>query len=66
MKFIPFETKTGAENMQIDSDLLDNAIKERDFGDAEEIAESYVSEHETIYTVTVTMNGETTKIRYSI
>ncbi len=29
MKFIPFETKTGAENMQIDSDLLDNAIKEQ-------------------------------------
>ena len=29
MRFIPFETKTGAENMQIDSDLLDNAIKEQ-------------------------------------
>ena len=29
MIFIPFETKTGAENMQIDSDLLDNAIKEQ-------------------------------------
>ena len=29
MNFIPFETKTGAENMQIDSDLLDNAIKEQ-------------------------------------
>lgn len=29
MKFIPFETKTGTENMQIDSDLLDNAIKEQ-------------------------------------
>ena len=29
MKFVPFETKTGAENMQIDSDLLDNAIKEQ-------------------------------------
>lgn len=27
MKFIPFEIKTGAENMQIDSDLLDDAIK---------------------------------------
>lgn len=26
MKFIPFEVKTGAENMQIDCDLLDNAI----------------------------------------
>ncbi len=29
MIFVPFETKTGAENMQIDSDLLDNAIKEQ-------------------------------------
>ena len=29
MKFIPFETKTGAVNMQIDSDLLDNAIREK-------------------------------------
>ncbi len=28
MKFIPFEIKTGKENMQIDSDLLDYAIKE--------------------------------------
>ena len=28
MKFIPFEIKTGKENMQIDSDLLENAIKE--------------------------------------
>ena len=26
MKFIPYEVKTGAENMQIDSDLLENAI----------------------------------------
>ncbi len=26
MKFIPYEVKTGAENMQIDSDLLDSAI----------------------------------------
>lgn len=26
MKFIPYEIKTGAENMQIDSDLLDEAI----------------------------------------
>lgn len=26
MKFIPYEVKTGAENMQIDSDLLDFAI----------------------------------------
>ena len=26
MKFIPFEIKTGKENMQIDSDLLDFAI----------------------------------------
>lgn len=26
MKFIPFKVHTGAENMQIDSDLLDNAI----------------------------------------
>ncbi|MBE7709911.1 MAG: lipoate--protein ligase family protein [Cyanobacteria bacterium SIG32] len=29
MIFVPFETKTGAENMQIDSDLLDYAIKEQ-------------------------------------
>lgn len=29
MKFIPFEIKTGKENMQIDSDLLENAIKEQ-------------------------------------
>lgn len=29
MKFIPFEIKTGQENMQIDSDLLDVAIKEQ-------------------------------------
>lgn len=27
MKLIPFEIKTGAQNMQIDSDLLDEAIK---------------------------------------
>lgn len=27
MKFIPFEIKTGLENMQFDSDLLDNAIE---------------------------------------
>lgn len=27
MKFIPFETKTGEENMQIDSDLLEEAIE---------------------------------------
>jgi len=27
MKLIPFETKTGAENMQIDSDLLDFSIE---------------------------------------
>ena len=27
MKFIPFEIKTGKENMQIDNDLLENAIK---------------------------------------
>ena len=33
MKFIPFEIKTGAENMQIDSDLLDEAI-ETNFKDA--------------------------------
>lgn len=26
MKYIPYEVKTGKENMQIDSDLLDNAI----------------------------------------
>ena len=26
MKYIPYEVKTGNENMQIDSDLLDNAI----------------------------------------
>lgn len=26
MKFIPYEVKTGVENMQIDSDLLENAI----------------------------------------
>lgn len=26
MKFVPYEVKTGRENMQIDSDLLDNAI----------------------------------------
>ncbi len=26
MKYIPYEVKTGAENMQIDSDLLENAI----------------------------------------
>ncbi len=29
MKFIPYEVRTGAENMQIDSDLLDFAIKEQ-------------------------------------
>lgn len=29
LKFIPFEIKTGEENMQIDSDLLENAIKEQ-------------------------------------
>ena len=29
MKFLDYEVKTGAENMQIDSDLLDNAIKEQ-------------------------------------
>lgn len=29
MKLIPYEVKTGAENMQIDSDLLDFAIKEQ-------------------------------------
>lgn len=29
MKLIPYEVKTGAENMQIDSDLLDYAIKEQ-------------------------------------
>ena len=29
MRFIPFEVRTGAENMQIDSDLLDFAIKEQ-------------------------------------
>lgn len=29
MKLIKFETKTGAENMQIDSDLLDFAIKNK-------------------------------------
>ena len=29
MRFIPFEIKTGKENMQIDSDLLDLAIKEQ-------------------------------------
>ena len=28
MKFIPYEVKTGVENMQIDSDLLDYAIAE--------------------------------------
>lgn len=33
MKFIPYEVKTGAENMQIDSDLLDWAIK-NNFQDA--------------------------------
>lgn len=27
MKIIPYEVRTGAENMQIDSDLLDDAIK---------------------------------------
>lgn len=27
MRFIPFEVKTGQENMQIDSDLLEYAIK---------------------------------------
>ena len=27
MQFIPYEIKNGAENMQIDSDLLENAIK---------------------------------------
>lgn len=27
MKFIPYDVKTGAQNMQIDSDLLENAIK---------------------------------------
>lgn len=27
MKIIPYETRTGKENMQIDSDLLDFAIK---------------------------------------
>lgn len=29
MKFIPYEVKTGAENMQIDSDLLDFAIENK-------------------------------------
>ena len=29
MKFIPYEVKTGKENMQIDSDLLDNAILQK-------------------------------------
>ena len=29
MKIIPYEVRTGAENMQIDSDLLDLAIKEQ-------------------------------------
>lgn len=29
MKFIPYEVKTGAENMQIDSDLLDLAIEKK-------------------------------------
>ncbi len=29
MKFIPYEVKTGMENMQIDSDLLDSAIEEQ-------------------------------------
>ncbi len=33
MKFIPYEVKTGAQNMQIDSDLLDWAI-ENNFQDA--------------------------------
>ena len=33
MKFIPYEVKTGAENMQIDSDLLDWAI-ENNFQDS--------------------------------
>lgn len=27
MKFIPYEVKTGKENMQIDADLLDDAVK---------------------------------------
>lgn len=29
MKFVPYEVKTGAENMQIDSDLLDFAIENK-------------------------------------
>jgi len=29
MKFVPYEIKTGAENMQIDSDLLDFAIENK-------------------------------------
>ena len=29
MKYIKFNTYTGKENMQIDSDLLDNAIEEQ-------------------------------------
>ena len=30
MKIIPYEIRTGFENMQIDSDLLDNAIKQNE------------------------------------
>lgn len=30
MKFIPFETYTGEENMRIDSEILENAIKNQD------------------------------------
>ena len=29
MKFIPYEVKTGAENMQTDSDLLDFAVQNK-------------------------------------
>lgn len=30
MRFVDYQVKTGAENMQIDSDLLDNAIKNQE------------------------------------
>ena len=49
MKYIPYEIKTGAENMQIDCDLLENAIEQHS-----ELIEQRIEERVNKRNVTIT------------